>query len=89
MAEKKKVSCGQCTAQENKNYVSSLNSDAGMVDEINNFPSLTLFSRKSPWPEEMLILHLRRYAGGLVQLGGLETLLRSVDTMTLLRSVAN
>jgi hypothetical protein len=50
-----------------KNYVSCLNSGAAMVDEINNFPAEMVFSRKSPWPEERLILNLLRLASARAQ----------------------
>ncbi len=52
-----------------RNNVSRLNSSDAIADEINNFPPPPIFPSKSSWPEERLILHLLRFAGGLAQLG--------------------
>jgi hypothetical protein len=50
------------------NNVSSLNSLAAMVDEINNFPAAMFFSWKSSWLEARLILNLLRLASAPEQL---------------------
>jgi hypothetical protein len=52
-----------------KNNVSRLNSSAVIADEINNFRAPAIFSPKSSWPDELLILHLLRFEGCLAQLG--------------------
>jgi len=51
-----------------KNYVSSLNSRKAMVDEMSNFPTTMIFSRKSSWLNERLNLNLLRLASARMQL---------------------
>jgi len=51
-----------------KNYVSSLNSGTAMADEMSNFPTTMVFSRKSPWLNARLNLNLLRLASARMQL---------------------
>ncbi len=51
-----------------KNYVSSLNSRIAMVDEMSNFPSTMVFSRKSSWLNERHNLNLLRLTSARLQL---------------------
>jgi hypothetical protein len=51
-----------------KNYVSSLNSRIAMVDEMSNFPSTMVFSRKSSWLNERHNLNVLRLTSARMQL---------------------